>query len=210
MVFLLHKFQSKSYNFVRDMSSASSHPPLLILSNSVYAKRKDGSYYPGSIVDKHNDCYMVKFLDGGSEQLHEDNLTWLGFWDLPPWSWPKHPVIQPTISPWEQFQGFSTLVRDSTDVEGNGYGLFTKQRVEETLLPKSNQPFATSFTNSGHFQDSQERAYIPTHVLPEKIDSKQSRSDTNVIAICYVVNGINVHSPYLNDSWSLRLPFLIS
>ena len=71
------------------------HSSLLVVCNRVYVKRKDDSYYPGVVQAKDSCGYTVLFADGSTSTVHESNLVWLGFWGLPAFSWPQHPVIQP-------------------------------------------------------------------------------------------------------------------
>lgn len=70
-------------------------PSLLILSRAIYAKRSDDAFYPGTIESKQaDDSYLVKFTDGAIERIEEHDITWLGFWGLPPWCWPRNPIVQ--------------------------------------------------------------------------------------------------------------------
>lgn len=69
-------------------------PSLLILSRAIYAKRSDDAFYPGTIESKQaDDSYLVKFTDGAIERIEEHDITWLGFWGLPPWCWPRNPIV---------------------------------------------------------------------------------------------------------------------
>ena len=68
---------------------------MLILSRAIYARRSDDAFYPGTVQTKQPDgSYLVKFREGTSERVVENDITWLGFWGLPPWMWPQNPIIQ--------------------------------------------------------------------------------------------------------------------
>lgn len=83
-----------------------SHLPVLVLSKNVYAKRKDGRFYAGSIESKRDDVYVVKFTaDSSRECVLEENLTWLAFWDLPEMHWPKRPLVWRTVFSSNEFDG---------------------------------------------------------------------------------------------------------
>ena len=70
-------------------------PTMLILTRSIYAKRSNDAFYPGNIETKLPDgSYLVKFTDGASESVEERDIMWLGFWGLPPWTWPRNPIVQ--------------------------------------------------------------------------------------------------------------------
>lgn len=88
------------------MSTIKNHLPVLVLSKHVYARRKDGRFYAGSIEDKQDDVYTVKFAaDGSRELVLEENLTWLGCWDLPEMHRPKRPVVWGTVFTSNEFDG---------------------------------------------------------------------------------------------------------
>ena len=70
-------------------------PTMLIITRSIYAKRSNDAFYTGNIETKLPDgSYLVKFMDGASESVEERDIMWLGFWGLPPWTWPRNPIVQ--------------------------------------------------------------------------------------------------------------------
>lgn len=129
------------------MSSDDGNPPLLVLTNSIYAKRKDGNFYPGLIEGKYLNTYMVKFNDGAKERVVEGDLTWLGFWGIPPWSWPTTPVIQPVMSSWKEFDGRTVFGRDESEFQGFRSS-FTEQRSDDSWLERPGSNDEASHINS--------------------------------------------------------------
>lgn len=117
-------------------STNGGHSSLIVLSNLVYAKRRDGNFYPGSIGNKTNGTYIVVFDDGTTEHVPEEDLTWLGFWGLAPCSWPKTPVIQSTSSSGLEFDGKVSFVKADTDVRGH---------IPASLIMLKNNASNTSF-----------------------------------------------------------------
>lgn len=77
------------------MNERTVQPSLLVLSRAVYAKRQqDSTFHSGSVETKLPDGrFMVHFTDGSCEKVPERNITWLGFWGLPPSSWPTRPIV---------------------------------------------------------------------------------------------------------------------
>lgn len=150
------------------MASNGGHPPLLILTNSIYAKRKDGTFHPGCIEDKNLDTYTVKFNDGAREGIVEGDLTWLGFWGMPPWSWPTAPLIQPAMS-WKAFEERAMPFRQE-ESEFQGFRpSFAEQRTDDTLLerPGSSEASQTNgYTSSPPCSKEQDSSRIPKASSP--------------------------------------------
>ena len=128
---------SKSVEPLANMSSCETNErqsSMLILSRAIYARRSDDAFYPGTIQTKQPDgSYLVKFGGGTSERVVESDITWLGFWGLPPWMWPHNPIIQ-TAGP-ANMDFLNSLL-------GNDNG---KERVSvsvpyRTLIGKGNEP----------------------------------------------------------------------
>ena len=87
-------FKNMSVNANQNMNSS-----MLILTRAIYARRSNDAFYPGTIESKLPDgSYLVKFTDSSSERVEEHDITWLGFLGLPPWSWPRNPVVH-TVEP---------------------------------------------------------------------------------------------------------------
>lgn len=149
------------------MASNAGHPPLLILTNSIYAKRKDGTFHPGCIEDKQLDAYTVKFNDGARERIVEGDVTWLGFWGMPPWSWPTAPLIQPAMS-WKAFEDRAMFGRGE-ESEFQGFrATFAEQRRDDTLLerPGSSEASQTHGYTSLPCSKEQGSSHIPKASSP--------------------------------------------
>lgn len=75
--------------------NSSIKPSMLILSPCIYAKRSsNNAFYSGNIQTKLPDGrYLVRFTDGASKSIEERNIMWLGFWGLPPSTWPRTPHV---------------------------------------------------------------------------------------------------------------------
>ena len=73
---------------------------MLVLSQFVYAKKQDGEFYSGRIEGKTGEnTYNIAFTDYTNSTVDENDLIWLGFYSLPPHSWPKSPVVHPVNIP---------------------------------------------------------------------------------------------------------------
>ena len=74
--------------------SSGNNATMLILSPCIYAKKSSNAFYSGNIQNKLPDgSYLVKFTDGSIESVEERDIMWLGFWGLPPSTWPQTPLV---------------------------------------------------------------------------------------------------------------------
>ena len=74
--------------------------PLFVLTPYVYAKKQDGGFHSGRIEGKENEnTYKIAFPDHTRSIVDEKDLVWLGFYRLPPHTWPKSPAIYPVKFP---------------------------------------------------------------------------------------------------------------
>ena len=70
--------------------------PLFVLTPYVYAKKQDGGFHSGRIEGKENEnAYKIAFPDHTRSTVNENDVVWLGFYRLPPHTWPKSPAIHP-------------------------------------------------------------------------------------------------------------------
>lgn len=175
------------------MSAVSADPlvsSVLVLSKHVYARRRsrNGVYDRGFIESKHDDSYMVLFADNTRERVSEDDLTWLGFRDLSPESWPKNPIIQPVMSMGEgseeKASGFlEEATRDETRkwpvsltvLEDQGkynknwspwpLTAYNRSYWSASQSPMKQPRYSTHRDSSLHFQDEKDKKKVRSSVL---------------------------------------------
>lgn len=169
---------------------------MLILSGAIYAKKSNNSFCPGTIETKLPDgSYLVKFTDGASERVEEHEITWLGFWGLPPWLWPRNPIVQPvdsteallintqlrnndTKDDISSYVSFRTLFQESN----NRIGRVNGSRRPDTDLGISN---GCDDSASLQLQPRQDAKFEqnPAHISPRHISENQMRFVTDNCAI---------------------------
>jgi hypothetical protein len=167
-------------------------PSMLILSRAVYARRSDDAFYPATIETKQPDgSYLVKFADGTSERVVEHNITWLGFWGLPPWTWPRNPVVQ-TAGP-ANMDFLNGLIRNDNRKEHVAgsvplntlfrEGSDTSKRVNgfSGLDIKSDVPTRAERMTDGHAEELDAFEERAAHVLPRQSTENQARFVIDVV-----------------------------
>ena len=164
----------------------------------MYAKRRDGNFYPGSIGNKTNGTYIVVFDDGTTEHVPEEDLTWLGFWGLAPCSWPKTPVIQSTSSSGLEFDGKVSFVKADTDVRGHipASLIMLKNNASNTSFPAGRDQSSDLSTRS-HSCCGRQRFFLTPRTSSglQDIQEKQARR--------LVAHYITDYTCYVTLSWRI-------